>query len=60
MINEENDKQRSAASIRQYITNVVINIVFYANSIRRSATIANLITVVRENYIISAALLGFF
>ena len=40
----------SAAWIRQYITNVVINIVFYANSIRRSATLANLITVVRENW----------
>ena len=37
-------EQRSAASIRQYITNVVINIVFYANSIRRSATLANFAT----------------
>ena len=38
-------EQRSAASIRQCITYVVIiNIVFYANSIRRSATLANFAT----------------
>ena len=38
-------EQRSAASIRQYITYVVIiNVVFYANSIRRSVMLANFAT----------------